>query len=356
MPHFISQLLELLSQASPENFFISIYESGDDQTAKWLELLQELLEKLDVPSLIVTNGLSREDGQDRIAFLADMRNRALAPLFGSDGFWSAKSGWPADKVIFINDVFFCAGDILRLLAHPGDVVCGMDFAHFMYDPDEMYPAGKLRPFGPYGPHLSDGQAGNDEHFTFYDMWVARDANGQPFSNYRPYVSHLYSLERIQKGLPFPVTCCWNGLVVLDAEPFRQGIRFRAHDPDECSASEVSLMCEDFQRAGHGQMIVDPGVRQAYTVEDAAELYGERVGFIPPTTFKEMKAAPPISYEYVPQKTHIMCCDKFEDGDHADWENCHPVDIYKLKSQVKYVKQGHSHHSHVPTSSSSRRRG
>lgn len=35
--------------------------------------------------------------------------------------------WPAERVIFLNDVFFCAHDVVRLLQHDADVVCGMDF-------------------------------------------------------------------------------------------------------------------------------------------------------------------------------------------------------------------------------------
>ena len=35
--------------------------------------------------------------------------------------------WPADRVVFLNDVYFCARDALRLLQHEGDMVCGLDF-------------------------------------------------------------------------------------------------------------------------------------------------------------------------------------------------------------------------------------
>ena len=61
---------------------------------------------------------------------------------------------------------------------------------------------------------------------FYDVWVARDADGKPLSNTPPYVAHDYSLARLRAGLPFPASCCWNGLVAIDAEPFRLGYRFR----------------------------------------------------------------------------------------------------------------------------------
>ena len=35
--------------------------------------------------------------------------------------------WPAERVIFLNDVYFCAHDVVRLLQHKADIVCGMDF-------------------------------------------------------------------------------------------------------------------------------------------------------------------------------------------------------------------------------------
>ena len=35
--------------------------------------------------------------------------------------------WAADKVVFLNDVYFCARDVIRLLHHDADMACGMDF-------------------------------------------------------------------------------------------------------------------------------------------------------------------------------------------------------------------------------------
>lgn len=54
---------------------------------------------------------------------------------GKGSYWSmhdinfgqAKPLWQADRVIFLNDVYFCARDIVRLLQHDADMVCGMDF-------------------------------------------------------------------------------------------------------------------------------------------------------------------------------------------------------------------------------------
>lgn len=39
----------------------------------------------------------------------------------------AEKVWPADRVVFMNDVYFCARDVVRLLLHGADMACGMDF-------------------------------------------------------------------------------------------------------------------------------------------------------------------------------------------------------------------------------------
>lgn len=62
--------------------------------------------------------------------------------------------WQADTVVFLNDVYFCAGDVLRLLQYDADMVCGLDF--------------------------DDG---------FRDIWVARDANGDMLEKEYPFFGY-----------------------------------------------------------------------------------------------------------------------------------------------------------------------
>ncbi len=62
---------------------------------------------------------------------------------------------------------------------------------------------------------------------FYDIWVARDTNGSLFHKEPPYVSEPAALQRLSKGLPFPVSCCWNGMAVLNGTFFQQGYQFRS---------------------------------------------------------------------------------------------------------------------------------
>jgi hypothetical protein len=42
-------------------------------------------------------------------------------------------------------------------------------------------------------------------------------------NFFPVVKHGPSIEALKEGWPFPVACCWNGLIVLNAAPFRCGV-------------------------------------------------------------------------------------------------------------------------------------
>ena len=46
------------------------------------------------------------------------------------------ASWPPERIVFINDVFFCARDPVRLLLHKADLACGMDFI--------LYPVRDLR--------------------------------------------------------------------------------------------------------------------------------------------------------------------------------------------------------------------
>ena len=41
------------------------------------------------------------------------------------------------KILFINDVAFCAKDALRLLSHSADIACGVDFAHYEVGPHHI---------------------------------------------------------------------------------------------------------------------------------------------------------------------------------------------------------------------------
>lgn len=60
-------------------------------------------------------------------FSAQIADRRLTAWGLPSGRSKSKPMWPADRVVFLNDVYFCARDAVRLLQHEGDMVCGLDF-------------------------------------------------------------------------------------------------------------------------------------------------------------------------------------------------------------------------------------
>lgn len=72
---------------------------------------------------------------------------------------------------------------------------------------------------------------------------------------------------------------------------------RANEPGECAASECSLLCNDFMRLGYSRVVVDPGVRMAYEVFAAQNVYtglneiNETYVRVPVTKWREIQANP-----------------------------------------------------------------
>jgi hypothetical protein len=155
------------------------------------------------------------------------------------------------QVVFINDVFFSAEDVQRLLSHNADIACGMDFSS----------RNNIR-------SLVVGR------WSFYDTWVSRSHSGRKFNSQYPYLQEEESIKRIKAGLPIPSIACWNGMIVLSSVPFlTHGLRFRTALPDgECKHCEASLICEDFLRLGYPNVIVDPSVRVVYLRDHDYYLY------------------------------------------------------------------------------------
>ena len=61
--------------------------------------------------------------------------------------------------------------------------------------------------------------------------------------------------------------CWNGIAILDPAPFYSPphVRFRMAriTENECSASECSLICNDYWESGYGRILMVPRVKLAY---------------------------------------------------------------------------------------------
>ena len=108
--------------------------------------------------------------------------------------------------------------------------------------------------------------------AFYDTWVTKDIAGKPFNKPVPFVGREEDARRLRLGRPVPVFCCWNGLLVANAAPFYEGVRFRRGLPGECAASECSLFCKDFWRKRARNFALDPHVRVAYDLPTYAALH------------------------------------------------------------------------------------
>ncbi|PRP75751.1 capsular associated protein [Planoprotostelium fungivorum] len=229
LPHFMIQW---------ERFVTIVEFFSRDKTPLFLDDFRRLADRLDIPHHIVTaKGTGRAPGMDRIEHLAAIRNRVLEPLFnqsmgGNNSFiWRQQPG--EMKIIFLNDIYFQAEDIMQLIQTRGgefDFVCGLDF-----------------------------------FFAFYDRWVTRDVVGEDFDDFYPYVRHEASQELFHSGTPFLVKSCWNGAAVFNAEPILNGLRFRHSANDNCPRSECYYMCRDLESLYHQSRIyVNPNVRVAYS--------------------------------------------------------------------------------------------
>ena len=315
--HWMAELLKLVTHLEKENIFVSIYDSSSsDTTPTWIMLLRALLKIQDIPHHVVSDPFDgREYGQHRIDFMAYIRNKALEPLpviasyeenlqyfFNSttDGqnhsvaLVKPQSGGEVEKlrqgvqiydqIVFLNDVFFCMRDIVRLLLHEVDMACGMD----------------------YDLHNSKGDTPQ-----FYDTWVARDMDGKKLTKKPLHFKDQSDRIKLLLGQPIQVQCCWNGIAVMNAEPFHRGLRFRHIRPatgggtsGECKSSECSHLCDDLYLNNYRRIIIDPSVKLAYKWEEwllalkKAEPKGKDVELFSQTVkFSDnLLAKPPVNME------------------------------------------------------------
>ena len=254
LPHWIAELLNLIGTLGRDNVFVSLVESGStDQTGIWLRWLQRILLALDIPHFVVADGPSRVD-KIRIRHLARLRNLGMAPVqMAIDNHdwmeWEflkrfvttrvAESAVNIDTVLWINDVYWCKEEALRLLAHDADIACASDFD---------------RP---------------EEGWHFYDGWVARDASGDVVTAFNAIDSRFFFRNsamdnRWKKGLPVQMASCWNGMVSMNAEAFRQGATFSAGtDGVDCRSASEERICGEFIFLGFSRILMDPSVRVTY---------------------------------------------------------------------------------------------
>ncbi|KAJ2814067.1 hypothetical protein H4S07_000176 [Coemansia furcata] len=247
LPNMALQLLALADTLGHSRVFISIYENGSkDKTKEILGQFNSTLNALGIAHRIRTDEARRPEHIHRIEYLAKVRNLALEPLYST--------GKKYDRVLFINDIYFCMNDLLELAyqsrAQSTHLTCAEDLITFQ------------------------GRLG------FYDTWVSRDMRGDRVWIELNRLSKDEITQQAQlKNRPFQVQCCWNGVALIDAQVFQgdDGLRFRRSAEGECSASECSLLCNDMWKRGLRRAIIVPRVKVSYDMT-TRKLLREPVNF------------------------------------------------------------------------------
>ncbi|PVI04598.1 glycosyltransferase family 69 protein [Periconia macrospinosa] len=196
-------LTELVDLLGPDNVHLSVYENDADQlTKESLARFERMLpcnktivaEDLDLqqlPRVTLPNGETRIK---RIAFLAEVRNRALAPLFHSDVTF--------DRLLYVNDVNFDPVEAAQLLLSTNidrtgranyAAACAVDFINA---------------------------------FKFYDRFALRDLEGYtpgiPFYPWFTSAGNAVSRNDVLSGTDaVRVKSCWGGMTAFEAKWFQQ---------------------------------------------------------------------------------------------------------------------------------------
>lgn len=244
LENLLKELVVVVKLLGLNNCFISIYESGSsDNTKNMLKRFKEDLDDLGILNLITTSNTTIHWGEvDRIEALFPLRNKALEPLYDDVNGIKMKSVKPRfSKVVFLNDIFFCASDILELIlqqARSGAV---------MACPIDIHPSMEF----------------------FYDSWVARTIRGDLIIDYNSawdlFQGDPIGKSRAAKGFPVQVYSCWNGGIVIDSKPFYyKNLEFRNHYQGECPESECSLFAKDLWNYGFGKIVMIPNIFVAYS--------------------------------------------------------------------------------------------
>jgi len=309
---------ELAELKSVSRLHITVYESGstDGTDAKLLEIKQRFHEHRKISTSFTLQGNITRNDRQRIEFLTDIRNELIIPL------QSLRTRY--DFVVFANDVFFSASDVMKLVDVGGDLVCGMDFTHLSASADleqRLIESPSDYKNEAAAVKLNDGTQASLDLPIFYDVWVARTLEGFPFRNLPPYVpqceGNIKTLHDFATGMPAfsdwmaeanflpmlnetkpnevqPVQCCWNGLLAVRAEPFYRGLTFRSNLPSECLSASENHMCTDLWHMGYKRAAVHNGVRLSYidAVRDTLEKIPAAPDGAPSKEAAEIFSSPP----------------------------------------------------------------
>ncbi|KAG9246782.1 cryptococcal mannosyltransferase 1-domain-containing protein [Calycina marina] len=263
-------VLELVEIIGKERVFVSIY-GGPSEALRAFDtklpkevgrsIVSEATSPIKLTIIPHTTLPSGEERIKRIAFLAEVRNKAIEPL--------SKAEKPYDKLLFINDVVFDPRDATRLLWGTNvnkngkadyKAACGTDFI---------------------------------TSWKYYDTYATRDAEGFSigipiFPWFANAGTHAQSRRDVLAGRDaVGVKSCWGGIVAFDGRYFQQPakqsavtpgtstlpLRFRSEPDPLWDASECCLIHADIlalpafpgQTFGgsEGGVYMNPYVRVAY---------------------------------------------------------------------------------------------
>ncbi|PYH99688.1 hypothetical protein BO71DRAFT_405239 [Aspergillus ellipticus CBS 707.79] len=243
-------LLDLIDMIGPDKVFLSIYENdsgvagehalqqlGDRATCNKSLVYEKHFDFTGFPTVALPDG---SEYVRRVAFLAEVRNRALRPL-------EEHPGLHFDRLLFLNDVYFDALDALQLLFSTNTqngvsdyrAACAVDF---------------INPF------------------KFYDTFASRDLEGYNIGlQFYPWFTTTGKAQSRQDVLrgkdAVRVRSCWGGMVAFDAGFFQHPrtpmgsaaresqesymsrevpVRFRAEEDLFWESSESCLIHADIQ--------------------------------------------------------------------------------------------------------------
>ncbi|KAJ9261804.1 CAZyme family GT69 [Paecilomyces variotii] len=225
-------ILDLIDLLGEDNVFLSIYEndSGEEGQAALQELqekvrskksivFEEHLNLSEIPHVTLPDGSQRIK---RIAYLAEVRNRALRPL-------DQHPEIEYDRLLYLNDVVFDPVDVLQLLFSTNAAQDGVAQYRAACSVDFINP------------------------FKFYDTYATRDLQGYsmgvPFFPWFTSAGSGQSRRDVLAGKDtVRVRSCWGGIVAFDAKYFQghNPVRFRAEKDLFWDASECCLIHADIQ--------------------------------------------------------------------------------------------------------------
>ncbi|KAK4892888.1 hypothetical protein LTR27_008616 [Elasticomyces elasticus] len=267
----------LIRILGPENVHLSIYQNdADDESRIALNDFRRsvscnasiVVEELDVSQLNHVTNANGERKLKRMAFLAEVRNRALRPLTDST---LPASQTRFDRLLYVNDVVFDPVDAANLL--------------FSTNVDEA--TGKTQ-------YRAACATDFINPVKFYDTFATRDLDGYGMGvPFYPWFSNAGDGASRQDVLAqkdaVRVKSCWGGLVAYEArwfqpwppaqpelnhttsEAMQSPLRFRAENETYWEASECCLIHADLsalapEQLGVGEtgIVMNPYVRVAYS--------------------------------------------------------------------------------------------